>query len=126
LFAFARRNANNDSANRPEEVHAVGIIEQGRGRMYVGVDGCRIGWCAVAIGPGGHAEVEVYPTFTALWDAHRAARLILVDIPIELKDDDPDERQGASPLQTAALVRPKLRRLVSACAVGAGGGSGGR
>lgn len=61
--------------------------------MYVGVDGCRIGWSAVAIGPGGDAEVEVYPTFVALWNAHQAACLILVDIPIGLKDDDPEERQ---------------------------------
>ncbi|MEX2531617.1 MAG: DUF429 domain-containing protein [Gemmatimonadota bacterium] len=61
--------------------------------MYVGVDGCRIGWCAMALSPQGDASVEVYPTFTALWDAWRAAQLILVDIPIGLKDDDPRERR---------------------------------
>jgi predicted RNase H-like nuclease len=62
--------------------------------MYVvGVDGCRAGWLAVKLTPQGQWEAAVFPAFAELWDRHRQAALILVDIPIGLKEGGPEERR---------------------------------
>ena len=54
--------------------------------QYVGVDGCRAGWFVVALVGRGRSEWGVARTFNELWANWRRARLILVDIPIGLRD----------------------------------------
>ncbi len=55
--------------------------------MFVlGVDGCRAGWLAVRLAPGAEPAAAVFPAFSGLWDKNRRASLILVDIPIGLKE----------------------------------------
>ena len=62
--------------------------------MYVvGVDGCRAGWLAIPSTQSGSWEAEVLPDFAALWKKHREADLILVDIPIGLKEGGPEARR---------------------------------
>jgi len=74
----------------------------------IGVDGCRLGWCGVALaGPGARTVVAVARTFTDLLrelgervPASRAGT-VLVDMPIGLPD-------GRDPRESDALARRAL------------------
>ncbi|TVP56444.1 MAG: DUF429 domain-containing protein [Gemmatimonadales bacterium] len=70
----------------------MGERKEDDGMQVVGVDGCRSGWFAVSLSGSGAWKTNVYPDFAELWAAHRTASLILVDIPIGLRDEGPDER----------------------------------
>lgn len=63
------------------------------GATFVGVDGCKAGWLAVELGDGGRCEIRVFGDFRRLVQYFSSAALILVDIPIGLRDSGPDERQ---------------------------------
>ncbi len=54
--------------------------------QYIGVDGCRAGWFAVALDDSDGWTLAVYPTISALWAAHRQAKRILIDVPIGLPE----------------------------------------
>ena len=54
----------------------------------VGVDGCRDGWFAVTARDG-VATFELFPDIQSLWRVHRAAKRILIDIPIGLPTNSP-------------------------------------
>ncbi len=56
---------------------------------FLGVDGCKGGWLAVKLSLFSDWEVNLFRSFAQLWEQHAAAALILVDIPIGL-------RQGSS------------------------------
>ena len=60
--------------------------------MFVGVDGCRAGWLAVGLESESSWQVNVFPDVYSLWDHHRQASLILIDIPIGLKTNGSAER----------------------------------
>jgi len=51
---------------------------------YVGVDGCRGGWVAIALAEQGRAECQLFTDFAGLHAQYRNARSILVDMPIGL------------------------------------------
>ena len=53
---------------------------------FVGVDGCKAGWCAAWV-VDDRWDVGVYPAFADLWAEHRDAASVLVDIPIGLAED---------------------------------------
>ncbi|WP_319582759.1 DUF429 domain-containing protein [uncultured Pseudodesulfovibrio sp.] len=53
---------------------------------FVGVDGCKAGWCAAWVADG-RWDVGVYAAFADLWEEHQDAASVLVDIPIGLADD---------------------------------------
>ena len=59
----------------------------------VGVDGCRKGWVSVALQSGQPARLMVFEDLTELWQAHRGADVILIDMPIGLLQTGPAERQ---------------------------------
>jgi predicted RNase H-like nuclease len=61
--------------------------------MFVGVDGCRAGWFAIGLESESSWQVNVFPDVYSLWDHHRQAFLILIDIPIGLKTDGSAERR---------------------------------
>jgi predicted RNase H-like nuclease len=61
--------------------------------FVVGVDGCKNGWLGIKISSSKEWEIEVFKKFYTLWQKYQKASLILVDMPIGLKDDDPEERQ---------------------------------
>ena len=61
--------------------------------MYVGVDGCKGGWFAVALREKGKPEGKPFKTITELWSAYKNASLILIDIPIGLREGGPEERE---------------------------------
>lgn len=61
--------------------------------MFVsGIDGCKSGWFAVSIYPDDRFEFDVYATLSDAWDNLNSASLILIDVPIGLKEDGADER----------------------------------
>src|SRR5690606_32542605 len=65
----------------------------GGGRVrVVGADGCRAGWVYVALdGEQGWAG-GIAPNVRALWRRFQVAELILLDVPIGLKEHGHDER----------------------------------
>lgn len=60
---------------------------------FVGVDGCPAGWFSVALGEGAFHAMKVFSTFPDLVRYYHDAALILVDIPIGLKEDGLEERR---------------------------------
>ena len=61
--------------------------------MFVGVDGCRAGWLAIGLEAEGSWQVNTFPDVSSLWEHHRGASLILIDIPIGLKAEGKAERR---------------------------------
>lgn len=60
--------------------------------FYVGVDGCKEGWFAVVLTDNGDWDVAIFPDVANLWDRFRDAVLILIDVPIGLRDCGLEER----------------------------------
>ncbi len=73
--------------------------------MFVGVDGCRAGWLAIGLEATGNWQVDIFSNVSSLWDHHRQASLILIDIPIGLKAGGKAER-GCDP-QARKLLGPR-------------------
>jgi len=57
--------------------------------VYTGVDACKTGWFAVKLGEGHDWQVAIFFDIFSLWKQCKDSKLILIDIPIGL-------RQGAS------------------------------
>ena len=81
--------------------------------MFVGVDGCRAGWFAIGLEADDHWQVDIFPDVSSLWDHHRGAALILIDIPIGLKTDgsaerrcDPQVRKLLGPRRSSVFPAP--------------------
>ncbi|MEQ8677011.1 MAG: DUF429 domain-containing protein [Aggregatilineales bacterium] len=53
---------------------------------FVGVDGCRYGWFAVAIDEHGTLNYAVFADIQSLWERHADAQIILIDMPIGLAE----------------------------------------
>ena len=56
-----------------------------------GADGCRAGWFTVLL-ENGHWKVFIFPDIFTLWQECREASLILLDIPIGLREKHTKER----------------------------------
>lgn len=54
---------------------------------YVGVDGCRDGWLAIEYTGEEFKSAEQYDDVEKLWDDHYNAELILIDVPIGLREE---------------------------------------
>lgn len=81
--------------------------------MFIGVDGCRAGWLAIGLESENKWQVDIFPEASNLWDYHRQASLILIDIPIGLKTDgrverrcDPVARQLLGPRRSSVFPAP--------------------
>jgi predicted RNase H-like nuclease len=68
--------------------------------LFLGVDGCRGGWLAITLALDNRWEVNLFKQFAQLWEKYASAFLILVDIPIGL-------RQGSS--RTGSFEREERR-----------------
>ena len=55
---------------------------------FIGVDGCKKGWFAVALNSNQNWTIDVYKTFDALWKAVQPFSMMLIDIPIGLPHAD--------------------------------------
>jgi predicted RNase H-like nuclease len=76
---------------------------------FLGVDGCQGGWLAVRLSLFSDWEVNLFRSFSHLWDRHSAAALILVDIPIGLK---PGSRANGSVERQERRCDREARKLL--------------
>jgi len=60
--------------------------------FYVGADGCRAGWFAILITEDRQCRAEVFPNVVALSESYKEASLILLDVPIGLRERGDYER----------------------------------
>ncbi|WP_022662076.1 DUF429 domain-containing protein [Paucidesulfovibrio longus] len=89
-----------------------------QGRAYIGVDGCRGGWLAAAIGPDG-LRFELHRTVAGLFGAHRDTTM-LVDMPMGLphagepvRRCDAEARRLLGP-RRASVFSPPCREALAA------------
>ncbi len=57
----------------------------------IGVDGCKDGWIAISLNNDGW-EINLFSDVSKLWQLHKCASIILIDIPIGLRECDCLER----------------------------------
>jgi len=69
------------------------IISSTEHQIFVGADGCKVGWFTVGLTEETNWKVQVFPDISSLWDQCRDARLILIDVPIGLRNSDSSERR---------------------------------
>lgn len=87
--------------------------------IFVGVDGCKKGWFAVKLTDGVEWGVNVFKDINAVWAEFHDAAVILIDIPIGLKDDGPNERECdvvarrlLGNKRASSVFRPPCRKAV--------------
>ena len=61
--------------------------------MFVGVDGCKAGWFAIQLSEDNGWKVDVFPVVSSLWNQCNNASVILIDIPIGLRESGNQERR---------------------------------
>jgi predicted RNase H-like nuclease len=86
---------------------------------FIGVDGCKIGWFYTAITQENDWEIGVSEHIEKLWETHKDASLILVDIPIGLPFNEPrtcdlDARKLMGEGKTSTVFPPSCREALSA------------
>jgi len=59
---------------------------------FVGIDGCRAGWFTASLFDDPSWEPGVFPNIVDIWNRQPHAKLVLIDIPIELRDKGAEER----------------------------------
>ena len=60
---------------------------------YVGVDVSKGKWLTVKLAKDEPCEVSLFDTIRDIWDSYEASKLILIDIPIGLREKGNEERQ---------------------------------
>ena len=60
--------------------------------VYTGVDACKTGWFAVMLGEGHDWQVAIFPDIFSLWKHCKGSKLILIDIPIGLRQGSSEKR----------------------------------
>jgi len=87
----------------------------------VGADGCRAGWFAIALTRNGQWQTEVILDLAEFWEKYQKASLILLDIPIGLKEKgaeerrcDKDARKLLGPPRASSVFRVPCRKAVYA------------
>lgn len=60
---------------------------------YVGADVSKGRWFTVKLYEEGSWDVDLFPTIKQMWESYEAAKLILIDMPIGLREDGSDGRQ---------------------------------
>ena len=59
---------------------------------FVGIDGCRAGWFTVSLFDDQSWELRVFSNVEEIWNRLSHAKLLLIDIPIGIRDEGPEER----------------------------------
>jgi len=85
--------------------------------VFLGVDGCRAGWLAITLAPDNGWEVDIFNNFSQLWDRYSSASLILIDIPIGLREGNPENgsierHERRCDKEARKLLGPKRRSCV--------------
>lgn len=72
-------------------------FEGRKNQMFVGVDSCKAGWLAISLTEESKWQVDVFTDISSLWNQCKDSRLILIDIPIGLRDSGSNERSCDKP-----------------------------
>lgn len=75
--------------------------------FIIGVDGCPTGWVGATINSENEFKIEFFSTVQKLWNSYPYTELILIDIPIGLRD------KGKDPRLCDMLARKFLTRMRS-------------
>jgi len=78
--------------------------------IFVGADGCKAGWFTVLLTENTDWKVNVFPDVFSLWNKFSSASVILLDVPIGLREKDPQER--LCDIEARKLLGPKRRSSV--------------
>ena len=78
--------------------------------VYIGADACKEGWLAVTLIDKTNWKVNIFPNISTLWSQCKEANLILIDIPIGLRENDSRER--ILDKEARKLLTPKLKPSV--------------
>lgn len=78
--------------------------------MFVGVDGCKAGWFTVCLTEDKGWQVDVSPDISSLWNQCHQASVILIDVPIGLREGGTQERLCDT--EARKLLGPKRRSSV--------------
>jgi len=86
---------------------------------FIGVDGCRTGWFYTAIDHENDWEIGVSENIDKLWETHKDASLILIDIPIGLPFNEPracdlEARKLVGKGKTSCVFPPPCREAAAA------------
>ena len=57
--------------------------------LFLGIDGCKSGWICVAIHDLNKWEINVFTSINEIWTKYSNTELILIDMPIGLRDSGP-------------------------------------
>lgn len=77
---------------------------------YLGVDGCKAGWLAVGLDQNGNWSATIFSNFESLVEAQCDFELLLIDVPIGLKDSCPEER--LCDIHARKILPPNLKQSV--------------
>jgi predicted RNase H-like nuclease len=61
--------------------------------MFVGADGCKAGWFTILLTENNDWKVDVFPDVSSLWNKYNSASVILLDVPIGLRERGHEERK---------------------------------
>jgi predicted RNase H-like nuclease len=86
---------------------------------YIGVDGCKMGWFYIVIDHENQWEIGVCKNIEKLWEIHKDASLILIDIPIGLPFKEPracdlEARKLLGKGKTSTVFPPPCREALTA------------
>jgi predicted RNase H-like nuclease len=86
---------------------------------FIGVDGCKIGWFYTAINHENDWEIGVSENIEKLWETHKDASLIFIDIPIGLPFKEPracdlEARKLLGKGKTSSVFPPPCREALAA------------
>jgi predicted RNase H-like nuclease len=93
--------------------------ERIKAMKFIGVDGCKIGWFFTAINHENDWEIGVSENIEKLWETHKDASLILIDIPIGLPFKEPrvcdlEARKLLGKGKTSCVFPPPCREAAAA------------
>jgi predicted RNase H-like nuclease len=67
-------------------------LEEIPGRAFLGADGCKAGWLTVLLTENNDWRVDVFPDVSSLWNKYSRVSVILLDVPIGLRERGHEER----------------------------------
>jgi len=76
-------------------------------KMYIGIDGCQSGWVASYLEDEIQWKFEIFSTIEKLWKKFSYTKLIMIDIPIGLRE------KGSKPRLCDKAARKFLTRTRS-------------
>ncbi|MBW1799577.1 MAG: DUF429 domain-containing protein [Deltaproteobacteria bacterium] len=62
-------------------------------KCFIGIDGCRAGWFTFSLFEDLTWALKVFPNIQEIWRNLSNAEILLIDIPIGLRDEGPEERK---------------------------------